>query len=162
MGLSTNKRTIGEITMKTLILAMTLIASQHSFAGSTDVWEGPGSLFDVKGNATSTYNLVVENTKSGSQIQSNVTVTLPDGTTHKQQCLMTETSQDGWTSKCDHGNGGGPCFGGGFCISYVSNSTGKAYATTIVMDGPSDMRLLRTELQNGQAVQFFREKLHKR
>ena len=148
--------------MKTLILAMTLIVSQHSFAASTDIWEGPGSLFDVKGNPTSTYNLVVENTKNGNQIQSNVTVTLPNGTTQQQQCLMTETSQDGWTSKCDHGNGGGHCFGEGLCISYEEDSSGKAYATTIVMDGPSDMRLLRTELLNGQAVQFFREKLHKR
>ena len=148
--------------MKKLIIALALVASPATFAASTDIWEGPGSLFDVQGNPLSTYSLVVENIKNGNQIQSNVTVTLPDGTIHKQQCLMTETSQDGWKSDCDHGKGGGHCFGEGLCISYEEDSTGKAYATTIVMDGPTDMRLLRTELQNGQAVRFFREKLHKR
>lgn len=148
--------------MKALVLGLILAATQNSFAASTDTWEGPGSLFDTKGSEISTYNLVVENTKNGNQIQSNVTVTLPDGSVQKQQCKMTETAQDQWTSECDHGKGGGHCFGEGLCISYEEDSAGKAYATTIVMDGPADMRLLRTELQNGQAVHFFREKLHKR
>ena len=147
--------------MKILVFALTIIASQTTFAASTEVWEGPGSLFDVRGNFSGTYNLVVENTKSGHQMRSNVTVTLPNGTSHKHQCIMTEAGA-GWNSECDHGKGGGRCYGEGLCLSYEKDSTGKAYATTIVMDGPSDMRLLRTALQNGQAVQIFREKLHKR
>lgn len=148
--------------MKSLICALALFASQNTFAITTNIWEGPGSLFDAHGNLSGSYNLVVENTQTGNKIKSNVTVTLADGRVHKQQCLMTETGKDSWESNCDHGKGSGHCFGEGLCVSYEENSTGKAYATTIVMDGPSDMRLLRTELLNGKAVQFFREKLHKR
>ncbi len=148
--------------MKKLILTIALTATHQSMAATTDVWEGPGSLFDTQGRATGIYSLVVENTKKGNQIQRNVTVTLPDGSTHREQCLMTESRSGGWTSDCDNGKGGGQCFGEGLCISYTEDGTGKAYATTIVMDGPSEMRLLRTELQYGQAVRFFREKLHKR
>ncbi|MBK9321612.1 MAG: hypothetical protein IPM97_01410 [Bdellovibrionaceae bacterium] len=154
--------------MKKLIFTIALVASQHTFAGSTDIWEGSGALFDLQGTETGKYDLVVENSKNGSQIQSNVTVTLPDGTTQKHQCLLTGTGQKGWKSECDNsdsigaGNGGGQCFGEGLCISYDEHSTGKSYATTIIMDGSTDMRLLRTEVQNGKAVRFFREKLHKR
>ncbi|MBI3535480.1 MAG: hypothetical protein HY072_08375 [Deltaproteobacteria bacterium] len=75
---------------------------------------------------------------------------------------MTETSQDGWKSECDHGNGGGYCFGEGLCISYETDTAGQAFTTTIIMDGQSDMRLMRTELHNDKAVRFFREKLHKK
>lgn len=148
--------------MKKLIFAIALIATQQIFAAEIEIWEGPGSLFDLQGNPSGVYNLVVENTKRDQQIQSHVTVTLSDGTVFKQQCLMTETTEGRWKSECDNGKGGGQCFGEGLCISYVEDSTGKAYATTIAMDGPSDMRLLRTELQKGKAVRFFREKLHKR
>jgi hypothetical protein len=162
MGLIANLKKKGEVKMKSLIMALALIGAQSSFAATTDVWEGPGALFDLQGNSISTYTLLVENTKNGSQIQSNVTITLPDGTTQKEQCLMTETGANHWTSKCDYGSGGGSCFGEGMCISYEADANGKAFATTIAMDGPNDMRLLRTELKNGQAVQFFREKLHKR
>ncbi|MBK7959922.1 MAG: hypothetical protein IPK04_01035 [Bdellovibrionales bacterium] len=148
--------------MKKLLFAIALIASQRTFAGSTDIWEGPGALFDLQGKETGKYDLVVVNAKNGSQIRSNITVTLPDGSVQRHQCLMTETSHDGWQSKCDNGDGGGHCFGEGLCISYVEDTTGKSYSTTIVMDGSVDMRLLRTELQDGKALRFFREKLHKR
>jgi hypothetical protein len=143
-------------------MVTSLFAAQWSMAASVDVWEGPGAQFDVSGNATSTYDLVVENERIGDQIQSHVTIALPGGTTLKQQCLMTKTSADAWSSTCDHGVGGGRCFGEGLCISYESAPAGKAFATTIVFDGASEMCLLRTELQNGQAVRFYREKLHKK
>lgn len=146
--------------MKKVIVLIATLVSSAAFAG-TDVWEGSGSLFDLQGQPAGDYQLVVENTTSGNEIQNLVTVTLADGSFKKLQCIMTK-SGDGWTSICDQGQGGGHCFGEGLCISYVADATGKAFATTIVMDGPSDMRLLRTELQNGQAVRFFREKLHKK
>ncbi len=146
-------------TILTLALALTL--SRAAFAQNTDVWTGPGSLFDVQGKSLGNYNLVVERTKSGSQILSLITVTLPDGAIQKQQCSITETSATAWKSECDHGKGGGHCFGEGLCISYEENSMGRAFSTTIVMDGADNMRLVRTELQNGRAVRFFREKLQK-
>ncbi|MBX9767182.1 MAG: hypothetical protein K2X47_07925 [Bdellovibrionales bacterium] len=148
--------------MKTLILTLTALLAQTSLAGTPDIWEGDGALFEVHGKPAVTYHLVVENTKTADITNTNVTVTLPDGTAIKQQCVMTERTPGKWSSECDHGKGGGSCFGEGLCISYEEDAMGRAFATTIVMDGPSDMRILRTELQNGQATRFFREKLHKR
>jgi hypothetical protein len=148
--------------MKTLLLIAGLLVSSSSFAASTDVWEGPGALFDVKGNPTGTYQLVVENNKTDSLTLTNIVITLPDGSTQKEQCTMTETSDRGWVSKCGFGSGGGSCFGDGMCIDYEADSSGHAFATTLVMDGANDMRLLRTELQDGKAVRFYREKLHKK
>ena len=68
----------------------------------------------------------------------------------------------GWTSECDNGNGGGRCFGEGLCVSYVEDKTGKSFATTIIKDDDNNMRMLRTELDHGKAVRFYREKLHKK
>lgn len=148
--------------MKKLMIALVLVASPAAFAAKSDVWEGPGTMFDDQGKVVSNYHLVVENTKNGSGTVSNVTVTLPDGSERKSQCRMTETGEKGWASDCDHGKGGGACFGEGLCESYEEDATGHAFATTIVMDGSKGMRLLRTELKNGRAVHFFREKLQRR
>jgi hypothetical protein len=147
--------------MKKLLITLALIASQSGFA-ATSVWEGPGLLFDANGNPAGHYNVLVERTKSGNQVKSSITVKLPDGTTQQHQCLATESAENRWKSTCDHGKGGGSCFGDGLCISYEEDGNGKSYATTIIFDGPSQMRLLRTELRNGQAFRFFREKLYKR
>ena len=128
---------------------------------ATDIWEGPGQLFDLNGQPAGAYNLVVEVTKNGVQTETHVKVALSDGTQIQRTCTSTSLGV-GWSSKCDYGTGGGYCFGEGLCLSYEEDASGRAFATTIVMDGPNDMRLVRTELQNGQAVRFFREKLHKK
>ncbi len=151
--------------MKKLFLTIATLTTQATFAATvatTDIWEGSGALFDLNGKANGTYVLVVENAKNDDKIQSNVTVTLPDVSVRKEQCLMTKTNNENWKFECNNGKGGGHCFGEGLCISYIETTEGKAYATTIVMDSSSEMRLLRTELKDGKAVRFFREKLHKR
>jgi hypothetical protein len=148
--------------MRILILALVSLAAQHGFASTTDTWVGPGSTFDLKGAQVSTYELIVENIKTGNQTQSTITINLPTGKTEKLTCSSTDLGKEGWKSACAQTKGGGNCFGEGLCISYEEDAAGTAFATTIVMDGPSDMRLLRTELHHGMAVRFFREKLHKK
>jgi hypothetical protein len=149
--------------MKTILCTLLLLASQTTFAAtSPTVWEGQGTLTTVHGQQLSTYKLLVERTEDKSGGVTNVTVTLPDGSTQNHVCRTTDGSHGGWKSVCDHGTGGGRCLTEGLCISYEEEAGGKAFATSIVMDGPADMRLLRTELQDGKAVQFFSEKLHKR
>lgn len=148
--------------MKTLFIALALTLSAPAFAATTEIWEGSGTHFNIDGNPEGTYGLKVENTSNGKATQSHVTVTLPDGSIRKHQCSMTYSSDSRWKSECDNGFGGGQCLGDGLCASYIEDSNGKAYAMTIVMDSPTAMRLLRTELKNGHAVRFFREKLQKR
>lgn len=148
--------------MKTLICALLMIASHSAFAADASTWEGHGTLTDAKGNVISTYELLVENTKDGADRVSDVTVTLPDGTKEKHACTSTDGENKSWKSVCDHATGGGRCFSEGLCINYVEDKDQKAFATMIAVDGPSDMRMLRTELDSGKAVRFFSEKLHKR
>jgi len=144
--------------MKKIILVITMLASQCSLA---EVWEGSGALFNLQGKLESTYELTVENTKNEEGVHSKVTITLPDGTVKTNQCLNTH-EEEGWKSTCEQGTGGGLCFGEGLCISYLEDVAGNAYSTSIIFDGESDMRLLRTGLKDGKAVNFYREKLHKR
>ncbi len=146
--------------MTKLILTILVLSAQTSWA--TDVWEGAGAYFDINGNQEGEYTLHLENVQQGDKVLSTATVTLSDGSSRKQQCLLSEMSPKGWSALCDNGNGGASCMGEGLCVSYVKNAAGIAYATTIVNDGPSNMRLLRTELRNEKAVRFFREKLVKK
>jgi hypothetical protein len=148
--------------MKKLILTLAMISSSYAFASTTDIWEGPGTQFDAHGKATGNYNLVVQNVTTGTQIQSTVTITLADGTVKTEQCQITNDSAGGWKSLCGTFQGGGGCFGEGMCASYEADANGHAFATNVAIDGASDLRMLRTELQNGQATGFYREKLHKR
>lgn len=146
--------------MKKLAALLTLVIVQQAAAG-TSVWKGEGALFGINGTSQGEYELTVTNTKSGDVTESNIHIKTAEGSVIDLQCTNTAGSEDSWSSLCGHGKGGGSCFGEGLCISYLDSGNGKAFATTIVMDGAADMRLLRTELQNGKAVRFFREKLHK-
>lgn len=146
--------------MKHLTLTLALVLAQHCIAAA-DVWKGEGSLFKLNGESEGSYSLTVKNTRNGSVTESEITVALANGAIINLQCTNTAGEGESWSSLCGHGKGGGRCLGEGLCISYLEGESGKAFATTIAMDGPSDMRLLRTELKDGKAVRFFREKLHR-
>lgn len=146
--------------MKTILFTLALTSAQFSLA-ATDIWKGQGTVFGFKNDVQSNYDLIVKNTKNGEKTASEILILLPDGNNINLSCTNNTSSDNSWTSDCTQGQGGGRCFGEGLCISYLENKNGKAYATTIVMDGPKKMRLLRTELQNGRAVKFYRENLQK-
>lgn len=146
--------------MKTLAALLTLVIVQQAAAG-TSVWKGEGALFGTNGTNQGEYELTVTNTKNGDVTESKIHIKTAEGSVIDMQCTNTAADNGSWSSQCNHGKGGGSCFGEGLCISYLDSGSGKAFATTVVMDGASDMRLLRTELQNGKAVRFFREKLRK-
>ena len=147
--------------MKTLITILSFICiAQFSQAQSAETWTGPGEIFNMKGESLQTYNLVVKNTpQENGTILSEVKIDLPDGSIINQKCDITH-GQNGWSTVCENSSGGGRCYGEGLCQSYTVDGD-KAFATTIVMDGENSMRLLRTELHNGEAVRIFREKLNK-
>jgi hypothetical protein len=124
-----------------------------------EVWKGSGTLFDRKRNAIAEYRLEMYRTTVSPTVQlREVRVYLPGGRLKKMTC-RTRNTDKGWTSDCGESRGGGACFGDGLCIDYAVEEGGRAFATTIVMDGKDTMRLLRTELVHGKAVRFFRERL---
>lgn len=146
-------------TLKTLILVM--ILTSYAASASIETWEGQGDFFNLNGDLVSSYSLKVENNKtSPDQTESQITITLSDGTVRTDKCSISY-GKKGWTSQCSNTQGGGQCYGQGLCQSYMENGN-TAYATTIVMDGPKQMRLLRTQLVNGEAASFSREKLFKK
>ena len=46
--------------MKKLLLTIAMMTTQTTLAAAADIWEGSGTLFDTKGNATGKYSLLVD------------------------------------------------------------------------------------------------------
>jgi hypothetical protein len=78
-----------------------------------------------------------------------------------------------WQEKTDRGNGryqlasnlgagGGCCFANGMCQSLEQRPDGHAFASTIAVDGSNRVRVLVTELKDGQAVRFYAQTLSKK
>ncbi len=149
--------------MKLTLIRTLLGLSMSLFAASAhaETWVGSGELFGPQGKKLGDYRLEVVSTKlAPDTVQTAVTVTLPGGA-QKKYFSESVHGADGWSTTGDHGTGGGHCFGAlqDLCQSYTVDADGTAYATTIVFDSPIEMRLLRTELENGVATRFFRENL---
>jgi hypothetical protein len=158
--ISKPKQTNSGEKMKKLAVILTLVVA-HQATATTSIWKGEGSMFNQTGTNVGQYELTVTNNKNAEVTESKIQIKTANGNLIEMLCTNTENKDGGWASICGQSKGGGRCFGEGLCISYSEDGNGKAYATTIVMDGASDMRLLRTELENGKAIRFFREKLHK-
>jgi hypothetical protein len=143
----------------TIMLASLAITPVARASGGRELWQGQGVLFDRSNRPIRNYRLEVYRTEvSATKSLTEVKIFLPDGTVKNESCETTKTA-GGWVSDCKLRKGSGACFGDGLCIDYSEDRSGHAFATTIVMDGQDAMRLLRTELVNGKAVRFFREKL---
>lgn len=146
--------------MRTLLLLALIVLPAAAVADET--WSGEGTLFDRAGKPLGRYGLTLVRTpvKAG-VVRHTVTVELPAGKIREMRCTLTLDGES-WTSSCADGRqGGGRCFGDGMCLDYLSGPGGQAFATTIAFDGDDRMRMLRTELVEGEAVRFFRETLRR-
>ena len=161
--------------MKNVITAVVLTAMSHGASGATSsaafpappswVWRGDGAVYTIHHKLLSQYTLEVTVTPI-STTQEQMVVEVRDNTgvmVHQDRCQSTQTAKDAWTKVCSggtsHGNMLDATFGLGY--DYYEAVDGKAYATTIVIDNPSTMRLFRYELVNGGATKFFVERLHR-
>jgi hypothetical protein len=124
-------------------------------------WEGSGSLHDVSGAELGRFTVqVVRTATSERTTRADGTVTLPDGTKRTfWQELQYGTS--GFRVTSNNGAGGGRCFSNAVCQTYEERD-GRAFATTLVKDGPSTLRLLTTELDGGKAVRMTEQTLHRK
>ena len=147
--------------MKTKFLGLTVVAiiSSQTMAGTVEKWTGTGAVFSPDGQQLSTYDISVVNTQIAPHvIQSDATVTMPDGTQKVVSQKITENGNN-WSVDSNLGKGGGACYGGDLCENYILGANGLAYATTIISDGPDTRRDLTTQLQDGKAVTMMRDKL---
>jgi hypothetical protein len=134
-------------------------------AGITDgvgTWKGSGTAFGAGGQELGDFTVeMVRTAIDAHTVEGRGKVVLATGEVITFRQRMIEHGNS-FSMETDRGRGGGHCFGGGLCTSYEDLGSGKAYATTIVVDTPSKIRILVTELQGGRAVRFMRQELTKR
>ena len=145
-------------------MTMTGLTSGVAIAGIIDgagTYTGAGATFSRDGVEITPYQIEMVRTAVGDKtLESRGKITLPNGQVHEFFQRLTETER-GFYIESDHGNGGGYCFGEGLCQSYIGDQA-HGFAIAIALDGSTSFRAMITELENGRAVRFIREKLTKK
>ena len=98
----------------------------------------------------------------GSFQHANTVLVCDDGSTDGSGAAAKAAGAEVLTHETNRGKGGGYCFSEGVCQTYEDAGDGKAFSTTLIVDGPNRLRLLTTELLHGKAVRFMRQTLVKR
>lgn len=146
---------------RTLILAALAFGTADMALAAPTVWTGDGQMFDAQRNPLATYSLRVEiENLSPNQERRVVVVSNPKGVIFQDTCTV-DKGGDKWATTCTHSSGGGYTFGRGLAQEYLSGDDGVDHVTQIIEDSPTSMRLLRTELESGNATMFFIETLAK-
>lgn len=147
--------------MKTILLGTALFVSSSSLALAGETWTGTGELYDAQRQLISPYTITVQ-TEDVSDSLERVTVEVKahGEVVHSDVCEIRK-AENRWGKTCKDGEGGGYRFANGLGQEYVELKNGHAYATSIIHDSPTRMRLLRTELDGQEAVRFFSEVLEK-
>ena len=143
------------------LVALTFAGADLALADST-VWQGQGQLYDAQRAPLSTYNVQVniDSVSATSELR-RVSVTNAQGVVLYQDSCTVDKDGNRWRTVCSHSNGGGYYFDHGLAQEYVTGDSGADYVTQIVIDSPTAMRLMRTELRAGAATKFFVETLAK-
>jgi hypothetical protein len=155
---ATTMKTIAS--MKNVLLAVLLLAGAIAHAdGGVGSWKGSGTTFDAQGEELGDFTVELTQTAVDAHtVELRGKVTLASGQVIPLQQRRTMNGRT-FQLESNRGKGGGACFGAGLCTSYEDVGDGHAYATTIVLDGSDQMRLLITELDHGKAVRFMRQSL---
>jgi hypothetical protein len=125
-------------------------------------WQGEGKLYNLQRELISEYNVAVQ-IQEVSPIEEKVQVTVTERNNAWSKTTHCTVHKDGsaWTKVCDGGTSRGAMFDNGLGIDYLTTDGGPAYATNIIMDSKTTMRLFRTKLVHGEAQEFFVETLTK-
>lgn len=120
-----------------------------------ETWQGRGAVFDAEGHALGNYDVRMEKRRREGGLDIHVVVSLPDGRemTFDQSV---EGPRERFAIHGTSGEGGGFDLGEGVMMTYVEGG-GKSFAQTIIRDSDTRQRMVRTELENGEAVRFYRE-----
>ncbi|NRA65439.1 MAG: hypothetical protein HRU19_13210 [Pseudobacteriovorax sp.] len=137
----------------TLIMASLMVST----LGMGKTWQGDGVRYGPDGKKQSQYKLLVDVQEDSHQnMKTNVRV-ITESDTLEYTCER-QKKDHAWTTSCKNSKGGMYCFANNICQEYtVTGET--SYATTIIFDSSSSMRLSRTEMKHGIATSFFSEKL---
>lgn len=148
--------------LKTFSILLSLVAASTASASTNEIWKGEGKLYGLNRDLVSTYNVEVHiETNSESEKQVEVQIHDQKGNTIQTNVCNMKSQDLTWIKNCDNGTSRGAMFEHGLGIDYFETSQGKSFATNIVMDSDSRMRLFRVEMLNGKATRFFVEVLNK-
>lgn len=145
---------------------LALLAPGSARAGITDglgTWEGSGTASEISGKDLGAFTVSITRKSVGAaKVRADGKVTLAGG---KEIVLWQEVEDHGSSGfhiVSNNGSGGGQCFANGICQTYERRADGHAFATTIAKDEGGKLRILVTELENGQAIRFFQQTLLKK
>lgn len=125
-------------------------------------WQGRGARYDAAGRATGEFTVELTRAAVGPRtVETRGKVKLPSGQVLPFESRIT-VNDSGFESKSARGQGTGHCFGADICYSYEDAGNGNGSAMTIVIDGPNEIRILTTELEQGKPVQYTRQVLTKK
>jgi hypothetical protein len=153
------------VTVASLSL-LALVLPGSAAAGITDglgTWEGSGTASEISGKDLGPFTVSITRKSAGAgKVRADGKVTLAGG----KEIIFWQDIEDhgssGFRVTSNNGSGGGQCFANGLCQSYEKRADGHAFATTIAKDDGDKLRVLITELENGQAVRFFQQTLKKK
>ena len=147
--------------MKKLLFGLGLAMFSQVLFANGEVWKGSGTVYNQNGLELGNYLVAVENeTINENTRESQIKVTLEDGRVIEDHCVHTYLGVS-WKSECESSFGGGVCLGDGICQMFLGEDGLNGFASTIIFDSDSQFRQVRTELVNGVAIRFYKEKLFK-
>lgn len=150
------------------LLVVSAIAVSGSARATSDeqglgVWEGSGTASEASGKDLGAFNVTVtRKLVSTGHVRADGIVLLAN---HQRIDFWQEFEHKGphaFRITSNHGSGGGRCFENGLCQSLEQSADGRAFATTIAPDGTNRIRVLITELNQGQPVRFYQQTLTKK
>jgi hypothetical protein len=137
-------------------------AAQAGITDHAGTWQGTGHAVDVSGKDLGAFTVrVARRTDGPGKLRADGKVRLASGKEIVFWQEFAEGPAGGFRLVTNDGTGSGRCFGNGICQSYEERAGGKAFATTIVMDSPTTVRILVIELDGGRAIRFFHQTLVK-
>jgi hypothetical protein len=151
-------------TVTTLGLTLcALLLTAPAQAGITEGlghWQGSGVVIAPDGQEQGEFTVEVDRVAIDARtVEVRGKVTHADGQVFTFSERQIAGSNGGFLIEGSHGKGGGRCFGGGLCQTYVETGADTANATTIAVDGPDKLRVLVTALDHGRAIRFIRQSL---
>jgi hypothetical protein len=153
--------------LATIALALLAVTpSTWAAAGNaTESWVGRGKVYDRQRQTVEDYTLEVDveaAAPAGAARSFSVTVRNLNGdVTFSDRCVESDAG-DAWTRQCTGGSSEGRTFDFGLGVDYYVAKDGTAFATDVFHVDATHMRLLRTQLEQGEATKFYVEALTKK
>jgi hypothetical protein len=166
--MKTNRFALAALSASLVVAAVGLSPPRiaHADAAANEglgTWEGSGLTTDVDGTTAAPFTVAItRSTLAGGGVRADGKIHTSDG---KDIAFWQETVQRGggkFRVTSNLGSGGGSCFANGMCQSLEQRADGHAFASTIAKDGPDKVRVLVTELKDGNAVRFYAQTLVKK